>query len=79
MIPRKPRQTIVKVMRALSADGKPLPATIYEKGPRRIRQQMLSPKAEAALGFDLAAHFEAEDLNGQFWLGARLPDADRGW
>lgn len=67
-------QTIVRVMKALSPDGKVLPATIYERGQTKGRQQYLTLDTRRALGSDLAAHFVAEKgADGMYWIGERLP------
>ena len=75
----KAKPTIVKVMRALSPDDTPLPATIYPKTGAHKEHQFLSPEQRQALGDDLFGYFTAERIDGRWWLGERLPNNNRGW
>lgn len=66
----KKKVTIVKVMKALSPDGKNLPATIYEKNRAPIRQ-WLSPETREALSNELFGYFEAERIGNIYFIGER--------
>lgn len=73
----KPKIGVVKVMRGLSnSDSPEPPAVVYDRNGR-TEQQHLSPEVRAALSGDVAGYFEAERIDGRWWIGKRLPN--RGW
>lgn len=69
--------SIVCVMRALSPTKTDLPATIYTRGrtgrPAFVKQQPLTPETRAALGDELRGYFEADYIDGTWFVGRRLP------
>lgn len=71
------KPTIVCVMRALSPTRTDLPATIYTRGrsgkPTFVKQQHLTPEVRRALGDDLRAYFDADFIDGTWFVGRRLP------
>lgn len=75
----KPRIAVVKVMAPLGENASDRPATVYARGGKNTQRMHLSPEAKVALGGDLFGFFEAELVDGHWWLGKRLPDGDRGW
>lgn len=76
---RKVRTFVVKVVPPLSPDRDKLPALVHGRHGAHLESQHLSPAVKAELGGDLFAYFEAERIDGRWWIGTRLPDADRGW
>lgn len=68
----------VCVMRAISHAGTELPATVYAYG-KKPKMQYLNRDTKQALGGDLRGYFEAEVINGVYFLGRRLPDPERTW
>tara|TARA_R110000868_G_scaffold109725_2_gene297999 strand:+ start:5420 stop:5659 length:240 start_codon:yes stop_codon:yes gene_type:complete len=79
MLKSKPVSKIVCVKRGLSASQDAAPSLIYSRGNRQQRRQYLSRDTMAALGDDLHGYFEAEMVQGLWWLGNRLPTGDRNW
>ena len=73
------RTAVVKVMRGFGPEpDSPVPAVILTRQGKEERQY-LSRETTDALGQDMAGYFEAEKIDGRWWIGQRLPDADRGW
>lgn len=75
----RPRTAVVKVIRGFGK--KPEDATPAMVIPRKglKQEQYLSRETRDAMGDQLVAYFEAEMVGGDWWIGKRLPDADRGW
>lgn len=78
-ISAKPRCAVVKVVAGLSRN-RILPVTIHARGGKFVKRQYLSPEQRAQMGEDIAAYFEAEWINGRWWLGKRLAESpERTW
>lgn len=75
----KPSVAVVKVMMPLGENAAERPALVFDRRGRRAQNIHLSPETRAAIGGDLFGYFEAEMIDGQWWIGKRLPDGERGW
>lgn len=75
----KPTIAVVKVIRGFGKSlDDPVPAIVLTRKGQK-EEQYLSPDTVAAMGDQIVAYFEAEKVDGKWWIGQRLPNGDRGW